>query len=238
MIRLLFFGGFLDSGKTTTILRLAREYVFAGKRVGIIANNLGEEEAGSQSNQFQGFPVEEVTGACFTCKFDALTVAVGRLRDRCHPDILLAEPAGSCTDIMGKVIEPLKRLYPGQLQVMPYVTVLDPNRTLRSLTGKGLRGFSTKVAYLYKMQQSEADIVAINKIDTLSHKELEELRDIVIQNFPKADVICISARTGEGFKKLSELLGLGQLSSSNLTIIDDFSQKLCKIAKTTAGNSC
>lgn len=226
MTPFLMIGGFLGSGKTTTILRLAKEWLFAGKRVGIIANNLGQDLIDSETYRFQGIPVEEITEACFACKFEELFIAIGRLRDRYHPDILLAEPAGSCTDIVGKVLEPLKRLYSGQLQVMPYVTILDPNRTLRSLTGKGLKGFSTKVAYLYKMQQSEADIVAINKIDTLNHQELEELRDIVIQNFPKADVICISARTGEGFEKLSELRGLWRLSSSNTIIIDEFSQNL------------
>jgi len=207
MVRFSIIGGFLGSGKTTTILRLANEYVEAGMRVGIITNDLGRELVDTQTYLLNGFSVEEVTGACFACKFDELIAAAGRLQDGHHPDILLAEPAGSCTDIVSKVIKPLKRLYSSQLQIAPYVTVLDPSRTLRALTGKGLRGFSTKVAYLYKMQQSEADIVAINKIDTLNYKELEELRDIVVQNFPRADVISLSARTGEGFEKLSELLG-------------------------------
>jgi len=228
LTRFLIIGGFFGSGKTTTILRLANSYVMAGKRVGIIANDLGQELVDTQTYLLNGFPVEEVTGVCFACKFDELIAATGRLQDGYHPDILLTEPAGSCTDIVSKVIEPLKHLYPGQLQVAPYVTILDPKRTVKALTGKGLGGLSAKVTYLYKMQQNEADIVAINKTDILSSEELKEIKAIVFRNFPKADVMYVSARTGEGFEDLIEVLDTGRTSGANPIAMNEFNQNLSR----------
>ena len=57
------------------------------------------------------------------------------------------------------------------------------------------------------MQQNEADIIAINKIDMLSEERLGRLREMVGRNFPKAQVIGVSARSGRGFDELARLLG-------------------------------
>jgi G3E family GTPase len=43
MTRLVFVGGFLGSGKTTTLLRLATVLANAGNRVGILTNDQGQE---------------------------------------------------------------------------------------------------------------------------------------------------------------------------------------------------
>ena len=43
MTRLIFLGGFLGSGKTTTLLRLASNLAREGKKVGILTNDQGQE---------------------------------------------------------------------------------------------------------------------------------------------------------------------------------------------------
>ena len=55
-IRFVLLGGFLGSGKTTTLLRLARHYVAAGKRVGIIANDQAENLVDSETFRAAGPP--------------------------------------------------------------------------------------------------------------------------------------------------------------------------------------
>lgn len=52
------------------------------------------------------------------------------------------------------------------------------------------------------MQQNEADILAINKIDRLTPTELDAAIRLVKQHFPKATPIPISASTGEGIATL------------------------------------
>jgi G3E family GTPase len=215
MTRFMMIGGFLGAGKTTAILRLARGHAEAGRRVGIIANDLGEGLVDTETYRAHGLPVEEMAGVCFACRFDELIEAAGRLRDGHKPDVLLAEPAGSCTDLVSRVIKPLKELYADRFTVAPYVALLDPQRAFKALTGKGPGGLSTKVLYLYKMQQNEADVVAINKIDTLEPERLEELTALVSRNFPKAEVLGVSARTGEGFDRLEAALDCKRPSGLN-----------------------
>jgi G3E family GTPase len=226
MTRFVMIGGFLGAGKTTVLLQLAQRYAAASKRVGIIANDLSEGLVDTATFRAHGLAVEEMAGGCFACKFDDLLAAAGRLQDGHRPDVLLAEPAGSCTDIVSRVVEPLKKLYADQFKVAPYVTLLDPQRALAALTGKGPAGFSAKVTYLYKMQQNEADAVAINKVDTLSGEQRDELADLVARNFPNADVMAVSARTGEGFDRLTGVLDGDRPAGKNPIASGEFDARL------------
>jgi len=210
MARFVMIGGFLGAGKTTAILRLARLYAAAGRRVAIIANDRSEGMVDGATYRAHGLPVEEIAGACFACTFDELVAAAGRLVDGHQPNVLLAEPSGSCTDLVARVIEPLKRLYAGRFEVAPYVALLDPHRAMEALGGRGPACLSAKVTYLYRMQQHEADIAAINKADLLTPQEREQVTALVERNFPKADVMAVSARTGEGFDRLAEALDGGR----------------------------
>lgn len=166
-------GGFLGAGKTTALLRVAREYAEAGKLVGIITNDQAEGLVDTETFRTQGFVTEEIPRGCFCCKFDELIAAAGRLADGHKLDVLLAEPVGSCTDLVATVINPLKKLYTDRFSVAPNVALLDPHRAKQALGGAG--GFSTKVTYLFKMQQNEADVVAVNKMDLLLPEQRAEL---------------------------------------------------------------
>src|SRR6516162_11296580 len=97
-IRFVMVGGFLGAGKTTTLARLARFYMGRGQRVGIVTNDQAQDLVDTNSLREQGFPVEEVAGACFCCKFNDLLGKVESLQSANRPDVVLAEPVGSCTD--------------------------------------------------------------------------------------------------------------------------------------------
>src|SRR6516162_9008878 len=97
-LRFAMIGGFLGAGKTTTLARLARCYLDRGQKVGLVANDQAADLVDTASLRAQGFAVEEVAGACFCCRFDELLSKVGQLETSERPDVLLAEPVGSCTD--------------------------------------------------------------------------------------------------------------------------------------------
>lgn len=205
-IRFVMLGGFLGAGKTTALLRLARTYSERGLRVGIITNDQAEGLVDTLAFRGAGYTTEEIPSGCFCCHFEKLLEASGRLADRLAPDVILAEPVGSCTDLVNAVITPLRKLYTDRLEVAPYAVVLDPERALDALTGRGPQGFSSKVTYIYKMQQNEADIIVVNKVDRLTPVERDTVMGLVRQNFPKAAHLEISARTGEGFEALATLI--------------------------------
>ena len=132
-IRFIMLGGFLGAGKTTAMARLARCFMAEGKRVGIVTNDQAQDLVDTHSLREQGFPVEEVAGACFCCKFDDLLGKIGSLEASQHPDVILAEPVGSCTDLIATVVQPLKDLYGKRFSVAPYAVLFKPSHGLKIL---------------------------------------------------------------------------------------------------------
>ena len=83
----------------------------------------------------KGYPVEEITGGCFCCRFNSLTDAADRLTRDARPDVFLAEPVGSCTDLRATVQYPLRRLYGDDYRVAPLSVLVDPMRARRACWG-------------------------------------------------------------------------------------------------------
>jgi hypothetical protein len=124
------------------------------------------------------------------------------------PDFLLAEPVGSCTDLVATVLRPLESLYADDFEIGPFVVLVDPLRARDALSREGKAALSDKVAYIYRLQQMEAETIAINKIDQLRPDVLAEVRSLLQTQFPARRILAFSARTGEGFDGLAaQLLG-------------------------------
>jgi Ni2+-binding GTPase involved in maturation of urease and hydrogenase len=205
-IRFLMIGGFLGAGKTTTLGRLARNYMNKGLQVGIVTNDQATDLVDTQNLRRQGFDVEEVPGACFCCRFDDLVSTIGRLGHNQTPDVILAEPVGSCTDLVATVVQPLKQFYPDRFQIAPYSVILKPSHGRRILRNEEGAGFSPKAAYIFRKQLEEADAILLNRIDELTPEEADELTTLVKEVNGDVPVLRISAKTGQGLDALEELL--------------------------------
>lgn len=199
-------GGFLGAGKTTTISRLAQHFMEQGKRIGIVTNDQTTDLVDTHSLRSQGFDVGEVAGSCFCCNFDALTSTVEQLGEGNLPEIILAEPVGSCTDLVATVIRPLTEVYGVPLDIAPYGVILKPSHGLRILRGESGSGFSPKANYIFRKQIEEADFVVINRIDELSSEEVDELQKLIEAEYPGRPVLRCSAKTGDGFEGLRAML--------------------------------
>lgn len=205
-IRFLMLGGFLGAGKTTTIARLARHYQSQGKKVGIVTNDQATDLVDTNSLRAQGFDVGEVPGACFCCNFNKLTETVGELEKSARPDIVLAEPVGSCTDLVATVVRPLQQLFQTTFDVGPYPVLLKPSHGGRILRGDSRGGFSPQAAYIFTKQLEEADLIVINRSDELSAEEAESLAGLLQAKYPGTPVLKMSAKSGAGFEALVEFL--------------------------------
>jgi G3E family GTPase len=191
-------GGFLGAGKTTALLQAGAHLAGTGKRVGLIMNDQSEGLVDTALVRARAFPVEEIAGGCFCCRFHSLTDAAAKLTADARPDVFLAEPVGSCTDLVATVALPLRHLYADRYRVAPLSVLLDPDRALRVLGIESGRAFSPKVEYIYTKQLEEADVLVINKVDRLSPERLAALRRALEARFPAARIVAISARTGTG----------------------------------------
>jgi hypothetical protein len=124
--------------------------------------------------------------------------AAGKLTEAAAPDVFIAEPVGSCTDLRAAVSYPLRRIYGEDYEIAPLSVLVDPIRASRVLGLDSGKSFSEKVLYVYDKQLEEADLIVINKTDLLDAAQLEQLRAALAAKYPKAQIVAISARTGEG----------------------------------------
>ena len=211
--RVFIIGGFLGAGKTTLLLQAARQLTDRGFRVGLVTNDQGMNLVDTALVSAADFPVTEVTGGCFCCNFPDLVGAMKRLQDQVDPDVILAEPVGSCTDLVATTLRPLTAYYPDQFQIAPLTVLIDPQRDL-SL-------FPANVDYLFRKQIAEAEVILLNKCDLFETPTRQIYLDNIASQNPMAKVIAISAQTGEGVADWLEHVLLHP-SDSRLTMELDY----------------
>jgi Ni2+-binding GTPase involved in maturation of urease and hydrogenase len=204
--RYIMVGGFLGAGKTTAILQLARQINQKNLRVGLITNDQSSGLVDTAMLRSSGFSTEEITGGCFCCRFNSLVDAAGKLQADTHPDVFIAEPVGSCTDLQATVAYPLRKMYGDNYTIAPLSVVLDPLRTARILGLEQGKSFSPKVRYIFEKQLEEADILVINKCDLIDEEKQNALQTALNDRFPRIRVLRISARSGAGISEWLELL--------------------------------
>ncbi len=199
-------GGFLGAGKTTLLLAAARELERRGLRSALILNDQGEALVDTEFASLHGVQSGEVTGGCFCCRLSDLLRVIDRLREH-SPDIIFAEPVGSCTDISATTLHPLlerSEIY----RVAPFTVLVDPARAdaLRSADA------DSDLRFLFEKQLQEADLICFTKSDI----------------YPKVPRIVsgstrqISAKTGQGVAAwLDEVLS-GNLRAGNEILDIDY----------------
>ncbi|MFW6198799.1 MAG: GTP-binding protein [Acidobacteriota bacterium] len=199
-------GGFLGAGKTTALARLGHFLHGRGLRVGLITNDQSTDLVDTAMLRSEGFDVEEIAGGCFCCRFDSLHEAAGRLDERSRPEVFVAEPVGSCTDLVATVGYPLRRIYGDRFRVAPLSVMVDPLRAARIFgLGEG-RSFSSKVEYVYRKQLEEADLIVVNKVDLIDGDLRRRLQAVLGDEHPEARVLSCSAREGTGLEEWFELV--------------------------------
>ena len=218
--RFIMIGGFLGAGKTTTIGLLARHYQSLGKRVAIVTNDQATDLVDTNLLRSQGFDVGEVAGSCFCCNFNELTATMERLSVDQRPEILLAEPVGSCTDLVATVIRPLQQIYSQPFEIAPYGVIIKPSHGMKILRRSGKGGFSPQAEYIFRKQIEEADFVIVNRIDELTETELAELASLLETNFPGLPIVRMSAVSEQGFDALCEHLDQQGLFGQKVMDVD------------------
>src|SRR5262249_11311113 len=104
------------------------------------------------------------------------------------------------------VVQPLRDLYGERFEVAPYPVLFKPSHGLRILRNEPSSGFSPKAAYIFRKQLEEADAIGINRIDEIAPAEVAKLADLVAEEYPAVPLLRMSAKTGQGFEALVELL--------------------------------
>ncbi len=201
-------GGFLGAGKTTLILAAARELGRRGLRSAMVWNDQGKDLVDSRYAAQSGMRSGEVTGGCFCCRLSALIGAIGDLRAHA-PDVIFAEPVGSCTDLSATVLRPLLE-YRDTYQISPLTVLVDPLRARGMLEADA----DPDMRFLFDKQLQEADLVCFTKSDL--YPEYAETATPHVRQ--------LSAKTGQGVAAwLNEVLS-GTISTGDHALVIDYSE--------------
>jgi G3E family GTPase len=213
-------GGYLGAGKTTAMLKVAGCLELAGERVAVITNDQGTDLVDTQMAREQVANVGEVTGGCFCCRFEDLASTIIRLGKENDPTVILAEAVGSCTDLQSTVVRPLRKYYGDAIDVSPLTVMVDPLRYRSFAREWRADAVETDLAYLYRHQLEEADILALNKIDLLEPDATAEISEDLLRHFPQAHVVAVSACKSIGLDELIRLWTSLKTSSERRVDVD------------------
>jgi hypothetical protein len=200
-------GGFLGAGKTTLLLAAAKELERRGMRSAVVLNDQSEGLVDTEYAGLNGLPTDEVTGGCFCCRFSDLV----RVLDKLHahgPNVIFAEPVGSCTDISATTLHPLQEY--GSYRLAPYTVLVDPERAKALLRPDA----DANLAFLFRKQIEEADLICFSKSDLTNE----------VPEIGAGRTRQISAKTGQGVAAwLDEVLS-GQVSAGKEILDIDYAQ--------------
>ncbi|MEM9365315.1 MAG: GTP-binding protein [Planctomycetota bacterium] len=215
-------GGFLGAGKTTLIGQLARRYQSQGKTVAIVTNDQADDLVDTMNLRSQGFDVGEVSGACFCCSFDNLVDTAQQLIGKATPDVILAEPVGSCTDLVATVVLPMQQLLGAQFELASFGVLLKPSHGRRILgqTRTGNSGFSAQAEYIFRKQLEEADYLMLGRQDQMNESDREHLTALLNAAAPGVPVLAVSPATGYGVDAVLEQLESRNQAARRLLEID------------------
>jgi hypothetical protein len=199
-------GGYLGSGKTTLLVHAASRLRNSGVRVALITNDQGGALVDTRLAEAEGTRTEEITGGCFCCRFSEFVSAADRLR-KFDPEVILAEPVGSCIDISATVLQPIKRFYGDRYRLAPFTVLVDPQRGREMLASDA----DPYLSYLFLNQIAEADLVCFNKADVFTD----------FPSLPSGFALRLSAKTGQGVPEwLAEVLAGSRVAGSLLIEVD------------------
>ncbi len=184
-MKLLILSGFLGSGKTTLLLHIAKKLSLSSKRIAIIENEIGEIGIDGDYLNLEGLQVQELFGGCICCTLSVgLIETLENVEKLYQPDVVILEATGVARP--GDILKNVRRYYKAVKDIYA-INVVDATRydMLMDIMTPLMTG-----------QIGMANIVAVNKIDSVESEKVDKIvLDIGAIN-PQAKVVAVSAEDG------------------------------------------
>lgn len=197
-MHLLIVSGMLGVGKTSVILKLLEPMIEKQTRVIVIENDFGEYGIDSEVLERAGLKVRDLKGGCVCCTLQGgLVDSLRAMQLEYNPEVAIVEPTGiadpefivnSVTDVTGITLDKYT-----------VAVVIDSERFL-----KVKKMFERPL----KNQLKLAELVLLNKIDTVSSEDLDQIESDVRGFGYDGKIIRVRADTGEGMEDILEVLGI------------------------------
>ena len=167
-MKLLIVGGFLGSGKTSFILRLAHHMVedLGINNIVILENEIGEIGVDDKVLKGAGLQVEGLFAGCVCCTLAGeLPGSVRQIQRELDPSWIIMEATGVAFPYSIK--DNLKSALGLDCHI---ITLADAQRWKRLYNA---------MAHLFEYQMQDADVILVNKADLVDAKTLEEVTEAV-----------------------------------------------------------
>lgn len=184
-MKVLILGGFLGSGKTSLVLKLARFLTDSSSsasalKVVILENEVGQEGIDDKLLRGNGYNVENLFNGCACCTLSGeLLTAADSIEKTYHPDWLVVETTGLA--------------YPGLIQDNLYNGIGLSSRVCTVTDASRWKRLRIPMHALLEGQIEKADVVLINKTDLASPEDLDQMESEIRQMNPEAAIIRTAA---------------------------------------------
>ncbi len=187
-----FVGGFLGSGKTTSIVGACRRLAARGVRTAIVTNDQGRRQVDEAFARSAGVPAVGVSDGCLCCRYDDFETRLFDVAHEARPEVIFAESVGSCADIVATVVKPFAAFRAAHRPRGVLSSFVDIRLVEARLSGVRLP-FSDNVLYIFDKQLEEADLIVVNKRDRYDLDRGEAVRTLVRERYPESTVLLQSA---------------------------------------------
>jgi G3E family GTPase len=210
-MKVVIIGGFLGSGKTTTILTLGRLLGESGERVSIIVNEIGEVGIDGDVIMRYGFETKELTNGCICCSLKRdMKYTIHQMREAYDPTYILIEPTGIAFPLQIK--GEIARMNMDDVEFAPIVTLIDGTRFKQQM--KETKNFSRR-------QITDAEVLCITKVDMMKPLYVPIIETSVKQMNPSAHCMTLSMVTGQGLDELIERLADESVDRADVILDQD-----------------
>lgn len=181
-MRILLFSGFLGSGKTSTILQVAK-YITESRQetVAIIENEIGAAGIDDKLLTDSGLVVKSLFGGCVCCQITSdLISAIREIQEKINPDWLIIEMTGLA--IPGNVVKLINQ-YCAFHTGLKTIAIVDGGRWLE---------LKEMLEPLVVGQVQESNLVILNKAD-LAGVDVQVIYDDLVATVEQIAIIITSA---------------------------------------------
>ncbi|MBP2662886.1 MAG: yeiR [Firmicutes bacterium] len=194
-MRILLFGGFLGSGKTTTILQIAKYLTtIRQEKVVIIENEIGAAGVDDKLFANSGLQVKSLFGGCVCCQITSdLISTIDEINETMNPDWVIIEMTGLAYP--SKTAMSLKK-YSKVYSAFKTITIVDRGR------------WSELIAMLKPLvlgQITGSDLIILNKVDLVG-EAIEKIERELHEIDEHMKVVIISAAKDLSLAVLEEVV--------------------------------
>jgi len=188
-------GGFLGSGKTSLLMKLAENYTKNKKRVALLVNESGEIGVDGATLKAQGYDSIELPSGCICCTLaGTLLNALKNIKNDIDPDVIIIEPTGLA--LPHKVKEMVRQACIDEDRCM-IIGIADIQR---------FNDLVTKKEDFFTRQMHGSEFIMINKADLAKPGEIENATAWLKSRFPDKEVIPVSVKENTNLERVFELM--------------------------------